>query len=525
MSSITADFNQRDELPVFLAILLHFLAAGLVFWYVTASPPTPQPIRITDLPLSIGQMLAQQQPDEPPVKKQIAEAAKSEPSAAQTAQRRQAQSSQPAELSARVPNAAATTAIAQPDAKAADAVASKQPDALREAAKANSASASATPSAVAKPSSKVAGAALPALRLVAPTPRESPPPSPPSPARATANSVAVAAVSPTANGQKLVEAVPDPAKTQIAAIPPPQATEKPVEARPLVVPPNETQAKPPVSVAAAPEPKAKAPETLVPEKTPKVAPSAKIEPPAPSAPAVGPTARIALPAAPAPLSIKAAQDALAKSNPQALARSKPDPASQPDDPKNVAKSVQPETRTADQFPEAPVPPPRSPQPAMPKQPPAPAEEPGAKVADGGKREDKGAAQAAALSQLGKIGGLGKVGAADGTAGGSETGIRGGQESFEARGSAIAQACLNNAGTFLPIDDFVAVFPTRIDGTTRVVTITGSPKISRGSVATATNGRIEQALSRCDEFQRFVLTQSSVREFHLQITSSSLTSGR
>ena len=512
MSSITADFNQRDELPVFLALMLHILAAGLVYWYVTASPPTPKPIRITDLPLSIGQMLAQQQPDDPPVKKQIAEAAKSEPAAAQTAQRRQAQSSQPAELSARVPNAA-------------DAVSTKQPDALREASKANSASAAATPSAVAKPSSKVAGAALPALRLVAPTPRESPPPSPPSPARATANSVAAAPASPTANGQKLVEAVPDPAKTQIAATPPPQATEKPVEARPLVVLPDETQAKPPVSVAAAPEPKAKAPETLVAEKTPKVAPSAKIEPPAPSAPAVGPTARIALPAAPAPLSIKAAQDALAKSNPQALARSKPDPASQPDDPKNVAKSVQPEARTADQFPEGPVPPPRSPQPAKPKQPPAPAEEPGAKVADGGKREDKGAAQAAALSQLGKIGGLGKAGAADGTAGGSETGIRGGQESFEARGSAIAQACLNNAGAFLPIDNFVAVFPMRIDGTTRAVTITASPEISRGSVATATNGRIEQALSRCDEFQRFVLTQSSVREFHLQITSSSLISGR
>jgi hypothetical protein len=70
-----------------------------------------------------------------------------------------------------------------------------------------------------------------------------------------------------------------------------------------------------------------------------------------------------------------------------------------------------------------------------------------------------------------------------------------------------------------------VFPTRIDGATRIVTITGSPSVSRGAVAIATHGRIEQALSHCTEFQQFVLSQSSVREFNLKITSSSLTSGR
>ena len=178
--------------------------------------------------------------------------------------------------------------------------------------------------------------------------------------------------------------------------------------------------------------------------------------------------------------------------------------------------------------DTPLPPRRSPQPYVlekptsPEPPPAPAPtKPSGQ--SGGK--DTGSAQANALSKLGKIGGLGRRGAADGTADGSSTGIVGGQESFEARGSSLAQACLDKAGTFLPIDNFAGVFPMRLDAMARRVTITSAPTMSRGSVPNATRGRIERALSQCPEFQRFMLTQSNLREFNFLITTSSLTSDR
>ena len=147
--------------------------------------------------------------------------------------------------------------------------------------------------------------------------------------------------------------------------------------------------------------------------------------------------------------------------------------------------------------------------------------------------DGGSKKTNALSAFGKLGNYNQDGSRTGQAGGSSQGVTGGsldgspgaKGSFEARGSALAQACLDRAGVFLPTDNFAGTFRMRADRPTSTMTIIGTPALSSGSVANATVRRIELALNRCRDFSEFVYSEPSVRKFNLQITASSLTSRR
>ena len=41
MSSLIADHNHRDELPLLLAIVLHLVFGGLIYWYATYHGAAP----------------------------------------------------------------------------------------------------------------------------------------------------------------------------------------------------------------------------------------------------------------------------------------------------------------------------------------------------------------------------------------------------------------------------------------------------------------------------------------------------
>ncbi|MCA8929620.1 MAG: hypothetical protein KDC18_16260 [Alphaproteobacteria bacterium] len=107
------------------------------------------------------------------------------------------------------------------------------------------------------------------------------------------------------------------------------------------------------------------------------------------------------------------------------------------------------------------------------------------------------------------------------AGGSPDGAQGSLESFEGKGSAIAQRCLERAGAFRPTDNFTGAFPMRFDSLAQAVGIVGRPRLSEGVVPQATTNRIADGLSRCPEFLRHVASRRGLRDFTLNITTTGL----
>lgn len=166
---------------------------------------------------------------------------------------------------------------------------------------------------------------------------------------------------------------------------------------------------------------------------------------------------------------------------------------------------------------------------QPDPPAPPAPDPVKPAATGGGGKPQPNPQASALSQLGKLSGYGQKGSelgrqgstGNGVAGGSPDGVDGTQAAFEARGSQIAQACLERAGAFRPTDHFTGAFAMRFDRNRRAVTIDGRPKMADGIVPPATLGKIEAGLSRCPDFLVHITSRPNMQAFTLNITTTGL----
>lgn len=559
MSSLTADHNQRDELPLLLAILLHLVFAGLLYWYATAQPDPPNIIRLEDLPLVIGQMTQPQQQDsdaEPTPS--IAEAPKSEPAPVSPTDRQQAPATPPSQAPARQADPARTSDIASPSPR-------RPPDAERQQAR----PADIDPN-TAAPAPTIA---MPALRLIAleereaveplpetrdpspavsarpaepetapaetATPAETSPPEPaePAPAEPAAPQSQVALAEPLPQRQATEEAPEETAERPADTATPEQPREaQPADAAPSEASPTDsepTEAAAPAAPSLAPPPLAASPE--IPTRQARTADTAAQPPPAgepqearpadQAPPAASPEpqapAQVQQPAAPAPLQPPAparpAETATADAQPLEAESTTPRPRVRPSEPETAARP-EPEQSAPPtaEAPETDQPAPETDNETATSSPPASSEAPA---------ND----QASALSRLGRLEGysqqgssLGRAGSTgQGVAGGSPDGAEGSLESFETTGSQLAQACLERAGAFRPTDHFTGSFPMRVNQSSQTVTIQGRPNMREGVVPQATFGKIESGLSKCPEFMRHLASRPDIREFNLNITTTGL----
>jgi len=104
---------------------------------------------------------------------------------------------------------------------------------------------------------------------------------------------------------------------------------------------------------------------------------------------------------------------------------------------------------------------------------------------------------------------------------SPDGAGGSLESFEAKGSLIAQSCLERAGAFRPADHFTGVFAMRLDRAARSITIQGRPHLSDGVVPPATLGKIESGLSNCPEFMQHLTSRPNISELNVDLKATGL----
>jgi len=121
-----------------------------------------------------------------------------------------------------------------------------------------------------------------------------------------------------------------------------------------------------------------------------------------------------------------------------------------------------------------------------------------------------AASAALARQLPGVGSGGSGSGQGGTPGGA---------AMQARGSELAQACLDRAGVFQAHDSITATFEVQVDKSRRTLDMDGNYELHSGRPISAPRvGQIERTLNRCSEFVDFVLAQPGLNTFRFDFSS-------
>lgn len=530
MSSVAEPF-QRDELHLFLAVVLHLAVGLIIYAIVVAADRKPHAVMLEGLPIVFGKMITpgEQDGDAPKM------LAKSEPSQAQgTAPETAAQAAATPKLEQKPVTAKAAT----PATPQASAVAAAKPPVTPEVRPAQplvSKEQSRPPAAVAldSPVGKQTPAAnLPALRLK-PDPEEAERTPPPVDAAATRTAEAVTQ-EPKKSVPPVAEKAAEDATAKLANVPGVKPAIVPqLDARQrVVVPPKPVERE----AEQAKDQKVKLAEAKRAEEA-KAAEAAAAQAKTPVVPKEVTPPAVTPPKAPeSTQKADQAKAAAATTAPPPPAQAQTPPvvtAAQPKPPQTQASVAVPQTETPDtetmngkqSSGAAPIPrqkaeePQRAPaesggqqQAATPEETAKPSGSGTAAKAGGGSQTAADALRRASEALSGRLGGLGK-----GTSGvPSGTSLTGSQLS---QGSKLAQACLEQRQVFKFGDKISTTFNVRIDRGQRRLFLPPGNEISSGDRLSGPRLReISLALDKCDSFKKFVLDLPDVTTFSFKFAS-------
>jgi hypothetical protein len=545
MSSIAEPF-QRDELHLFMAVLLHLAAGLLVYLLLVTGERQPHSVMLEGLPIVFGKMISpgEQGGDAP---KSLA---KSTPTEAQQAKADEASQTRQTATQQRPPTAAPKSEAAQ--RQTAGTVAAKPPQArvARTAEPAVAPAQARPPATVALDSptgTPQVAANVPTLRLQ-PNPDEAPREPPPAEAATAQQRIAA---SPAA------EKAAEDAKAKLANVPGVKPAIVPqIDARQRVVVPSKQVEREPEQ---AEDPEVKTAEARRADEADKATAAARDaatartqaqEPPAETRTAQTVTANTPPPQQTEPIPQAEASRPQAPATQAAAAQ--PPAAEAPVPQQRVAEATQPPAETT---PAVTVPEQRASQPEtvvqaqtddqldsqaqaagneddatpstgalpVPRQRAEEPERTDTATASGGEQPSgtgggtsgagtAGGSQTGGLQAFGKLSGLGagKSGVPSGT---SATGGALGQ--MQAEGSALAQTCLEQRQVFKAGDRIDTAFDVEMNRATRRLQVVQSSnsQLSRPRIA-----EIESALNGCASFKRFLIAQPGLTRFSLAFAS-------